>query len=372
MKTAWKWGGWTILQAGLVVCLAAGAWAADRDYYGSQYGEPRALQPIVDEGEFTMDQQDPPPPATAGQKSAVVKGEKAPVADSKPMAASVAGCEECDSCCNSCRRCWFDIEDIDECCPYWTATGGAMILHRSGSRNYVVGDGPFTSGDFDLGWGSGARIELARHYQNWDLEFVYWGVESWSDEQTRFTQLLPPIRETATYDSRLYNFEWNLKRKYEALSVFGGFRYMELLEKLYNEERGLLLSNFEQREAANYLYGFQLGLGADFIHSDRISMDGFLKAGVFNNHIHEFASIGTGPIVLHRDATRDETAFLGEVGLNAKVRITNRLTAYGGYEVMWLDGVVLAPDTLGAPRLAHTTTNTPLYHGANFGLEFRW
>jgi hypothetical protein len=370
MKTAWKWGGWTILQAGLAVCLAVGAWADDRNYYGSSDNEPRALQPLMDDGGFTADQQDPPPPAPVQKAS---KGEKAPVADSKTVVGApvIVGSEVCEDC-ESCRRCWFDIEDIDECCPYWTATGGAMVLHRSPSRNYVVGDGPFTSGQLDPGWASGARVEFARHYQQWDLEFVYWGIESWDDEVSRVTQLLPPIRETASYDSRLYNMEWNLRRKFEAISILAGVRYMELQERLYNEEAGLLLSNYQQREAANYLYGFQLGAGADFFHTDRVSVDGFIKAGAFSNHIHEFASIGTGPISLHRDATRNETAFVGEVGLNAKVRLTNRITAYGGYEVMWMDGVVLAPDTLGAVRLAETATNTPLYHGANFGLEFRW
>jgi hypothetical protein len=275
---------------------------------------------------------------------------------------------DCGVCGEGCERrggglCrWFDIgdEDCDNCCPWWSATVGAMILHRSGARNYTIGNGPLSSGQFDEAWGSGPRFEIARRYQEWDLEFVYWGVENWDDELSTAS----PVREFASYKSRLYNWEWNLKRKIEPVTFLAGLRYMELQERLYSEEVGAQ-TTVDLRRAANCLYGFQVGAEAEFARRDRFSLDAFTKVGVFSNHIHESATSMTS-------STHNETALVGEAGLNAKVKINKNLTAYGGYEVMWLDGVVLAPDTLGVVALGQTALNTPFYHGANFGLEFHW
>jgi hypothetical protein len=383
MKSAWKWGGMAILQAGLVMCLTASVSAGDRTKYGSGDQEdnvPRALQPVLDDG-YTADQ-DPAPPVPPDLKaSPAPAAEKVPAGKAKggdvmvdASCGACGGCGECGDCCASrCGRTkWFEDDCDAECAPYFTATGGAMVLHRSKSRNYLIGDGPFTSGELEPEWGAGPRIEIARHYQKWDLEFVYWSVESWNDELDARIQLLPPVHELASYSTRLYNWEWNLKRKFESVTFLAGMRYMELQEKLYDEEAGLLLTSFEQRKTGNYLYGGQFGAQVDIARCSRFSLDAFSKFGVFGNHVHESQQIGNNLIVLGRDATRNETAFLAELGVNARAKLTERLTAYGGYEVMWIDGVVLAPDTEANILLAQSRTNTPFYHGANFGLELRW
>lgn len=369
MRFAWKRGGMAILQAGLAVCLAAGAWAAERSNYGSGSAAPRTIQPILDDDEFTADQDPAPPIPPELQKKAAADKIVAP----SVAAACADGCGACASCddgCGSCGRSWCNDCCDDGCGPKWTITAGAMYLHRSGARNYVIGDGPFMVDNIDrLEWGTGPRLDVTRHYACWDVQFLFWNVEDWSDEASALTQLLPPIHELAGYSSRLYNTEFNLKRKFDVVTLLAGFRYMELQERLYNEERGLLLTTYQLQKTGNYLYGFQMGAEADIWSQDRVKVSGFGKTGIFGNHVREVGELGIGPIAFTNERTREETALVAEVGVTATVQLTQRLSAYAGYEVMWIDGVVLAPDEL---RILQARTNTPVYHGANFGLELTW
>ena len=374
MKSAWKWGGLAILQAGLVVCLAAGAWAAEKSTYRSESAAPRAIQPILDEGGFnTADQQDPAPPAPpdlgkAARPEKLAPAPTAPKAE-KPAAACGA-CESCDSC-GSCKRSWFDIGcDDDDCGPKWTVGGGAMVLHRSSARNYVIGNGPIETGDIDhLGWAAGPRVDVTRHFERWDVELLYWSVQGWGQEVTTHASIRPPMTEMAGYASGLHNVEFNFNRKLDAVTLIFGTRYMELSEKLHDEERGLLFTPYEEFRTVNYLLGVQVGAEADIWCRDRVKVSGFTKVGLFSNHLREWHEIGIGPISYTADNTRSETGFVTEFGLTGTVQLTKGLSAYAGYEVMWLDGVVLAPDEL---RIQEARTNTPLYHGTSFGLEFRW
>jgi hypothetical protein len=367
MNTAWKRGGKTILRAGLVVCLAAGAWGGDRTALGGQDNIPRMLhQPTLEDAYASAGEQDPAPP-TPPEFKPIPKTIKPPRADGSPMPATppAAGCQtSCPpgdaSCGSTCSR-WLDTGECAEGCRWWSATAGAMVLHRSGTRDYIIGNGPFSSGQFDEQWSAGPRIEIARQYQKGALEFVYWGVENWNDELVSAHGT--PRQEVAGYRSRLYNWEWNVKRKMEPITFLAGVRYMELQERMFTEE-AVPPTSFDQREAANYLYGVQLGADADLGRFERFSLNAFVKAGVFANHIHEFAPNG--------DATHTETALVGETGLKAKVMLSRHMWVYGAYEVLWLDGVVLAPDMLGALAAGQTETNTPFYHGGNFGIEFCW
>ena len=182
MKSAWKRGGLAILQAGLVVCLATGAWAAEQSTYRSESAAPRAIQPILDEGGFnTADQQEPAPPAPPDLGKSIRAG-KAVAAPTAPKAAQPAcaacegacgACESCDSC-GIGRRKWLNDDCGDDCGPTWTVDAGAIVLHRSGVRDFIIDNaprgGPLRTGDVDdLGWATGPRIDLVRHSGCWDV-----------------------------------------------------------------------------------------------------------------------------------------------------------------------------------------------------------
>ena len=74
----------------------------------------------------------------------------------------------------------------------------------------------------------------------------------------------------------------------------------------------------------------------------------------------------------------DHTSFVGEIGLRGGIEIAPGITAYGGYHVMLLDGIALAPDQIPvtdliAPGSAVLDTGGTLdFHGATAGLQARF
>src|SRR5437763_770439 len=103
MNTPWEWGGRAILQAGLVVCLAAGAWAGDRTTFGSQDDMPRVLHPAPDDAHATADQQDPPPPTPPEFSPIFSKTERTPRSgdQAQPATPLKAGGESGSSTCDA-------------------------------------------------------------------------------------------------------------------------------------------------------------------------------------------------------------------------------------------------------------------------------
>jgi len=74
--------------------------------------------------------------------------------------------------------------------------------------------------------------------------------------------------------------------------------------------------------------------------------------------------------------TTSRTSFVGQIGLKASYRLTEHLAAFGGYELMWIDGVLLAPDLISAASGSEDETlscdHHAFYHGALAGLELTW
>jgi len=74
-------------------------------------------------------------------------------------------------------------------------------------------------------------------------------------------------------------------------------------------------------------------------------------------------------------------AFASEASLQVKYQLTNGLALKAGYEVLWLDGVALAPGQIHETYTAPTTPpnvralgvncrSNVLFQGATFGLEY--
>ena len=80
-------------------------------------------------------------------------------------------------------------------------------------------------------------------------------------------------------------------------------------------------------------------------------------------------------------ATANHAAFASEASLQVKYQLANGLALKAGYEVLWLDGVALAP---GQIRETYTASTIPpnvralgvnfgsniLFQGATLGLEY--
>ena len=70
-------------------------------------------------------------------------------------------------------------------------------------------------------------------------------------------------------------------------------------------------------------------------------------------------------------------AFVGELGLTGAYQINDCWTVRGGYQVIWVDGIALAPDqlddsdiTTGVATL--DTSGHPIYHGFVLAAELGW
>jgi hypothetical protein len=78
-------------------------------------------------------------------------------------------------------------------------------------------------------------------------------------------------------------------------------------------------------------------------------------------------------------AVADQTAFVGEVGANASLRLTEWLSWRAGYTLFWLSGVASPASQFSTTDLAVdpptatiNTNGSVLLHGVTTGLEARW
>jgi hypothetical protein len=296
--------------------------------------------------------------------------------------AAAEDCGGCESACSCCEPCW-------------TVSAGSIILHRSKARTETLVENGRTGaelanvGDFDLGWAAGPQVELTHRLNPcWDISLRYFQVDGWNAER-RLADAgnlrVPMVSDDpadffdtafARYSSRLYNTELNLKRQCgERLRLLAGFRWVELHEQISSGAYSQALEGTFDVGTANHLYGFQMGAEADLYECGPWRLDGFVKAGVYGNTIRmNVRGQGTN-FDLEGAATERRTSFLGELGLMAKYRLGCHWSAYGGYQVMWIEGVALAGDSVAAFRQASADmllNGTAFYHGAVVGLECSW
>lgn len=285
-----------------------------------------------------------------------------------------------------------------ECQPRWSVAAGTLLLHRSKARAAtLVEDGTTDAelsnvSDFDLGWAAGPDIQLNRRFDNgWDLGFRFFSIDGWSAARSLDDpgNLRVPLvssdpddyfnTASASYVSRFYNAEINLKRQLgERLRLLAGFRWVQLDERIAAEAWSPTLEGTFSFGTANHLYGFQMGAEASLFERGPLQIEGFLKAGIYGNHI--VANLAAQGTYLDMDGrgTIDRTSFLGDLGLIAKYRLGRHWSVYGGYQAMWVDGVALAADSVAAIQVEGEGADDTLqnggafYHGALAGVEFAW
>ena len=177
--------------------------------------------------------------------------------------------------------------------------------------------------------------------------------------------------------------EFNWRRKTcTPVTWLAGFRWVEWNEGLQIVDTYNLGTAFDRidTQTGNDMYGGQVG--ADVMLWNRwqdVTVNGVGKAGIFYNQAYSRTNVPTEVVPIDGDAVADQTAFFGEVGANASVKLTHWLSWRFGYSVYWLSGVATAVDQLErvgqAPPLERPRINTNgsvLLHGATTGLEARW
>jgi len=265
--------------------------------------------------------------------------------------------------------------------------------------------------DLQQGFSGGPRLDLIHHGDDGtDLEVSYFQIDGWNDARSigpvigpdgradwlvmrapgNFLQTQESDDQSMTWDyaSRLYNAEVNMRRNLgRRVTVLAGFRWVNLSEDL----EGILLpptahgtGSFWDAQTKNNLYGFQIGMDAKLLEHNRFTIDSVLKAGIFDDHVDEATSVRMERIQFGESASTNCLAFVGELGVQCKCQVTPRLSLKAGYEVIWLQGVALAPGQISKTYCHYTDlpqdiyvqalgincSSGVFYHGATAGLEY--
>jgi hypothetical protein len=168
-----------------------------------------------------------------------------------------------------------------------------------------------------------------------------------------------------------------------------GFRYLNLRERLrINGERDQTTSNPNGSTAvetgvydigtSNNLYGPQVGARLRR-WGRKLGWEATGKAGIFASDTQQEQYVIDYPDFTERElisASDNGVAFVGELNLTAIYRLNDVWNLRAGYNLIWIEGVALAPDQLdfsdvigAGNQLSH---NGVLLHGVSCGLEARW
>ncbi len=299
--------------------------------------------------------------------------------------------------------------------PRWTISAEAIILNRIGNANRTLvervpatvplpnlatapGTEALNSNDFRQGLSPGPRIGVIRHGDSgYDLEVLYFQTAGWSttrsvgpDNPPDWLVMRAPGGFLQTqdhsyqamaweYDTNLYNAEFNVRwNLYSRLTLLGGFRWVNLSENL----RGSLIPSerfppFWNTTTTNNLFGLQIGADGKIWERGGFSINGLIKAGAYLNNTEESTGVSIFKIVRPSTATTNQASFVGEIGLQCKYQLNQRLALKAGYEALWLEGVALAPGQIQqtyttAPDIVHSLGvkgSGVFFHGATAGLE---
>ena len=168
--------------------------------------------------------------------------------------------------------------------------------------------------------------------------------------------------------------------------MLAGFRWVNLGEKLVGalDPPTWLFTKeppFWDTTTTNNLYGLQVGSDWKLWERGRFSIDGLVKAGIYDDNAEET----TGVSVIFKQVRQASTstnhaAFVGETGLQCKYQVSERLLLKAGYEAIWLEGVALAPGQIqetcctlapmSVQALGVNCNSGVFYHGATAGLEY--
>ena len=166
--------------------------------------------------------------------------------------------------------------------------------------------------------------------------------------------------------------------------MLAGFRWVNLHEHLQGALEPPTVSwepPFWNATTTNNLYGFQIGADGKIFERGRFSIDGLVKTGIFDDDAEQTTAVS---VIFKRvrsaSASTNHAAFVGETGLQCKYQVTERLLLRAGYEVIWLQGVALAPaqvqetyitaSPIAVQALGVNCNSGVFYHGATAGLEY--
>lgn len=294
--------------------------------------------------------------------------------------------------------------------PRWDLAVDALMLWQGNAQSLPLfldsaGGTALNAQDLQTQMGAGARVGLMRYVDDSHaIEGNYFQARPFNAtgtapadggpyELTNTGDLAFNDIESATVSSSGWiqsaELNWRKCVCYSPISWIAGFRWVELNSQTNVDYAFTNPDPFGSGSidtaAGNNLYGGQLGADMRLWNAGgRWRVNGIGKVGVFYNSASfqrstaGFTYADGTPFPLGTVAsTADQTAFFGEVGLNATWWVTDWLAWRAGYTVMWASGVAVAAEQLplnnfGDGTASITTDGSVLLHGVTTGIEARW
>ena len=310
-----------------------------------------------------------------------------------------------------------DLGFGQSCCPYLAVSAESIILERVGTANqtlvttypgvpspktqYIVGQGTdrLSSSDLTQGFAAGPKISLLYHSKDgYDLEASWFQIDGWSNAASiasgtdttpvfvapgGFVQTTDSAAQFMEweYATRLYNGEVNVRWDLcSRITMLAGFRWVELSEQLEGTLPPERKMPFWDNTTRNNLYGLQIGADAKLFERRQFSVDGLVKAGIFDDNVNETTMVSIIRLPFWESASANHVAFLGEIGLKCKYQVTQRLSLHAAYEAIWLQSIALAPgqipetyshaNPIYVEAIGMNCGSGVFYHGATAGLEY--
>ncbi|MCS7167011.1 MAG: BBP7 family outer membrane beta-barrel protein [Gemmatales bacterium] len=255
----------------------------------------------------------------------------------------------------------------------------------------------------------------------WSFEASFFGIWDWEQEATLVNRN-PPLfgmdspyltinggavdAVSYNYETELRNFEANFRNfrpfgPFSTVSWFVGARYIWLTDEInvFGTENLFLTAERTQADVDNHLIGGHVGASVAISPFYFLSLGLYSKVGVYgniirsrvNNFLRDPASFPTETLRMFISRDDGSTGVTLEAGAKVAWRITNNISIRGGYSVLFLDGLALAPDQLSVNRQVFATTvlldrtnvygrqpgrtdetGSMLVHGFSVGLEIDW
>lgn len=291
---------------------------------------------------------------------------------------------------------YFDDEGGE---PWITVRAGALTLHKSDNQSHVLlsdqatGQPYLTTSDTTPGWTAGAEIDFfLRLSDDLFFEFDWFTIGAWSrqhnaDLNGATVNIGFPIDGASFATNQQFkNYEFNLRRRLtDDFTVLAGFRYIELNDAfhIHYDASSAGITEDGTVGAFNRLYGFQIGSQGTFLRYGGWQLDGWVKSGIFGNSAGNSTQVvlnGVGVTLPPFEARKSDASFVGDLGLRASRQLGNHIQLYGGYRIMFVDGVALGANQYnnvstffsGAGPVSMVTNGSQFYHGAELGLIFSY
>ena len=290
--------------------------------------------------------------------------------------------------------------------PRWAVETDGLFLFRDDTDWDLVaanlGATPTLVDQFDHALGGRLFLTAYNDY-GYGIQIGYEGANDWN---ATFFDPNAASDRTLNYETRLNSIEINFLTNAPYLwKFYSGFRYIEIDENLSDGTTvdkpipppvsgGTPAAGFvdttNQFLLENRLIGFQLGGRRDSWQLGKwLAIDTYANAGVYCNKFkRDDVTLTTTTIITGEDLDTPETefdidttetrtrvrrdfadvAFAGEAGISGVARLNQCLSLRAGYQVLVVDGMGEALDAFFTPELV---TSTVLYHGLQFGLEYR-